>query len=282
MPGRILYKNILRTLDPSSAHPGWTDTHRLTDEDPKLCAMATGFYSGSYFLIYDLGVATTASGVGLVNHNMPDVLGVTTFTVKTGSTDNGTTWDQTQLTVGSVQTYPEYTPSFAGVFASGVTKRYWRFDFVVAMSAADELHVGQLCLFNARADLPTAPSAPRQFSGEDSTIAERGLGGYEGRHDAGVGNWRRQLRWKMEPGGVSVWSQVRDILRYARKYSQWGLEPVCWVPHDAEKPNAAYDVHPCAYCVFDGLGESEMLSVESTRRYDVVLRLRELTFDGLL
>jgi len=281
MSGRILYKNMLRTLDPSSAHAGWTDTHRLTDEDPKLCAEATGHASSPYELIYDLGIARTATGVGVVNHNMLDT-GFTLFVVKTGSTDNGTTWDETRLTVGSIQTYSDYTPSFAGVFSGSVTKRYWRFEFLASVSAADELLIGQLCLFNAKADLPTAPSAPRQFSGGGSAVTSRGLGGYEARHDVGVGSWRRLLRWKKEPGGTSVWTQVRDLLRYARQYSQWGLEPVCWVPHDAEKPNAIYDVHPCAYCVFDGIADSEALSVESTRRYDVVVQLRELTFDGLL
>lgn len=281
MSGRIFYKNLIRTLDPISQHVGWSDTHRLTDEDPRLCAMATGTSGAGYEVIYDLGVARTATGAAVVNHNITNV-GATYFRLHTGSLDDGITWDELRLTVGNLATYPAYTPSFAGVFSGSVTRRYWRFFFSLSMSSVAELNIGQLCLFNVKADLPTAPSAPRQFSGEDSAVAERGLGGYEARHDAGVGKWRRQLRWKKEPGGVSVWTQVRDILRYARKHSQWGVEPVCWVPHDAEKPNPTYDAHPCAYCVFDRLADSETLYVGGTRHYDVALRLRELTFDGLL
>jgi len=281
MSGRIFYKNLIRTLDPSSQHVGWTNTHRLTDEDPKLCAMATGYGSTGYEIIYDLGVARTALGAAVINHNINNI-GATYFRLTTGSLDNGMTWDETRLEAGNLATYPAYTPSFAGAFSTSVSRRYWRFFFSLSMSTTAELHIGQLCLFNAKGDLPTAPSAPRQFSCKDSAVMGRGLGGYEGRHDHGAGSWRRQLRWKKEPGGVSVWNQVRDMLRYARKFCQWGLEPVCWVPHNAEKPNATYDVHPCAYCVFDGLADSEVLYVGGTRRYDVALRLRELTFDGLL
>jgi len=281
MPGRIFYKNVLRTLDPISEHIGWNDTHRLTDEDPRLCAMATGYASAAYEIVYDLGTARTVKGVAVVNHNINNI-GTTYFRLHTGSSDDGITWDELRFTAGSFATYPEYTPSFAGLLSGSVTKRYWRFTFSLSMSSIAELHIGQLCLFNACGNLPTAPWAPRQFSGEDNALTERGLGGYEARHDAGVGNWRRRLRWKKEPGGMSVVSQVRDMLRYARKYCQWGFEPVCWVPHDAEKPNPTYDVHPCAYCVFDGLADSEVLYVGGTRRYDVALRLRELTFDGLL
>lgn len=281
MPGRIFYKNILRTLDPSSHAAGWVNTQRLTDEDPRLCATAIG-YSGSYYeVIYDLGVARQVGSAAVVNHNLPDI-GVTYFVLNTGSTDNGTTWDETRLTAGNLQTAAGYTPSFAGEFSGSVSRRYWRFYFSLSTSATAELHIGQLCIFNVCGNLPTAPSAPRQFSGTDSAVAHRGLGGYETRRDVGVGDWRRQLQWKVEPGGVSVATQVRDILRYARKYCQWGLEPVCWVSHDAEKPNPSHDVHPCSYCVFEDIADSEVHHIGSVRQYDVALKLRELTFDGLL
>ena len=281
MSGRILYKNLIRTLEPSSEHIGWSNTQRFTDEDPRLCAMATGTSGTGYNVIYDLGIARTATSAAVINHNMPEI-GATFFLLQTGSVDDGATWDEVRVSAGNLQTYPGYTPSFAAVFSGSVTRRYWRFRFQQSTSATVELNVGQLCLFNANANLPTAPSAPRQFSCEDSTVMGRGLGGYEARHDAGVGKWRRQLRWKKEPGGIGAWTQVRDILRYARKHSEWGSEPICWVPHDAEKSNPTYDAHPCAYCVFEGLADSETLYVGGTRHYDVALRLRELTFDGLL
>ncbi len=280
MPGRILYKNLLRTLDPSSAHAGWSDTHRFTDEDPRLCATATGYSSVFYEVTYDLGTARTASGAAVINHNIPDI-GATAFNLYTGSTDNGTLWDELRLAVGNMQSCPGYTPSFAGAF-TGVSKRYWRFYFSTSTSATAELNIGQLCLFNTYANLPAAPCAPLQVQGKDTAVLSRGLGGYEGRHDAGVGSLVHRMRWRREPGNVSVWTQVRDLLRYARKYCQWGLEPVCWVPYDAEKPNASYDVHPCAYCVMEDLSDAEVLTVGNTRRYDVSLQLRELTFDGLL
>lgn len=280
MAGRIFYKNILRTLDPASAHAGWSDKERFTDEDPRLCAMATGSTAVSYEVMYDLGIARTATGAAVINHNLPDI-GVTYFQLHTGSTDNGTTWDQTQLSVGSLQTYPAYTPSVAGAFSS-VSKRYWRFCFPQSTSATAKLNIGQLCLFNAKGDLPAAPWSPLQTQGKDAVTASRGLGGYEGRHDVGVGSLALRMRWKREPGNVSVWTQVRDMLRYARKHCQWGLEPVCWVAYDVEKPVAGIDAHPCAYCVMEDLSDAEVLTVGNTRRYDVSLQLRELTFDGLL
>ena len=279
MPGRIFFLNILRTLEPSSS-AGWINRHRLTDEDPKLCATATGYASSDYALIYDFGSARSGGGAAVVNHNLRS-LSFTTFTVKTGSTDNGTTWDEIQLTVSSLAT-SGYTPSFAGKFpGGGVVKRYWRFGFQSSASAADVLSIGQLCLFTGIGDLPTAPSTPRQLSGRDTAAIDRGLGGYEARHDVGVGSLQRQLRWKDERGGRQYWD-VRDIIRRARQLSQWGFEPVCWVPHDAEKPNPSYDAHPCAYCVFEGVADSEVYHVGSIRHYDVALRLRELSFDGLL
>lgn len=280
MAGRIFYKNILRTLDPASAHAGWSDKERFTDEDPRLCAMATGSTGVSYEVMYDLGVAHTAIGAAVINHNLPDV-GVTNCQVHTGSVDNGTTWDQTQLSVGNLQTHPAYTPSFVGAFSAGVVKRYWRFSFPQSNSATAELNIGQLCLFKINGDLPAAPCAPLQTQATDTVGISRGLGGYEVRHDAGVGSLAHRMRWEREPGNVSVWTQVRDMLRYARKYCQWGLEPVCWVAYDVEKPVAGIDAHPCAYCVMEGLADAEVLTVGSTRRYDVSLQLRELTFHGL-
>lgn len=280
MPGRIFYKNLIRTLDPISEHAGWTNTHRLTDEDPRLCAMATGYSGAGYEVIYDLGLARTGTGAAVINHNINNV-GATYFRLHTGSTDDGITWDELRLEVGSLATYPAYTPSFAGIFSGSVSRRYWRFFFSLSMSTVAELHIGQLCLFNANANLPTAPCPPLECRGQDSTVLRRGLGGYEGRHDAGVASQVHRMRWKREPGNVSVWNQVRDLLRYARKYSQWGLEPVCWVAHDVEKPKPTTDAHPCAYCVMEDLADAEVLTVGSTRRYDVLLQLRELTFHGL-
>jgi hypothetical protein len=281
MAGRIFYKNLIRTLDPISQHVGWSNTHRLTDEDPRLCAMATGSSGAAYEIIYDLGVARTSLGAAVVNHNITDI-GATYFRIHTGSTDDGITWDELRLTAGNLATYPAYTPSFAGAFSGSVTRRYWRFFFSLSMSTIAELHIGQLCLFNARGYLPAAPWSPLEWQGQDTAVLGRGLGGYESRHDAGVGSHIHRMRWKREPGNVSTGSQVRDMLRYARKYAQWGLEPVCWVRYDAEKPNPTYDVHPCAYCVMENLADAEVLTVGSTRRYDVSLQLRELTFHGLL
>lgn len=281
MPGRIFYKNILRTLDPSYEHAGWNNTHRLTDESPRLCAMATGTSGTEYVVAYDLGSARSVYGAAVVNHNMGNV-GMQYFRLHTGSADDGLTWDELRFAVGDLQTYPAYSPSFAGVFSSAASRRHWRFTFSLSTSATAELYIGQLCLFNACGILPTAPCSPLRVRGLDSAVVERGLGGYEGRHDAGVGALSLQMRWQREPGGVSVATQVRDILRWARRFSQWTFEPVCWVPHDAEKPNPTYDAHPCAYCVMEDLADAEVLTVGSTRRYDVSLRLRELTFDGLL
>lgn len=281
MPGLIAYKNLLRTLDPSTEHGGWSDTERLTDEDPRLCATATGSSGVVYELIYDLGIARTGTAVGLVNHNLANVSGMTWFYVKTGSTDNGTTWDETRLTVGNLLTCPDYTPSFVGMFSSSVSKRYWRFEFATSTSATDVLSVGQLALFNADADLPLAPCSPLEVRGQDTTILGRGLWGYETRHDAGIGSQVRRIRWKMTPGNVSVSTQVRDILRYARKHSAWGFHPVCWVPYGAERPNPSYEAYPCAYCLMDRVADAEVLTVGTVRRYDVSLHLRELTFHGL-
>jgi hypothetical protein len=280
MAGRIFYKNILRTLDPASAHAGWSDKERFTDEDPRLCAMATGTTAANYQVKFDLGTARTALGAAVINHNLPDI-GATYFQLHTGTTDDGITFDQLQLSVGSLQTYPAYTPSVAGAFSS-VSKRYWRFTFPQSTSATAELEIGQLCLFNAKGDLPAAPWSPLQWQGQDTAVLRRGLGGYESRHDAGVGSHIHRMRWKREPGNVSVGSQVRDMLRYVRKYAQWGFEPVCWVAYDVEKPVAGIDAHPCAYCVMEDLADAEVLTVGSTRRYDVSLQLRELAFDGLL
>jgi hypothetical protein len=167
------------------------------------------------------------------------------------------------------------------MFASPVTKRYWRFEFITPSSADDVLSIGQLGLFQANATLPLAPCSPLQVRGQDTTVLGRGLWGYETRRDAGIGSQVRRLRWKKTPGNVSVWTQVRDILRYARRYSDWGFEPVCWVPYDAEKPNPSYDAYPCAYCLMDRVADAEVLTVGAVRRYDVSLHLRELTFHGL-
>lgn len=281
MRGRIMYKNMLRTLDPDSTDPGWTDTGRLTDDQPGLCAMATGYSGSSYALIYDLGAVRTGTGCAVINHNMPDI-GATFFMVYTGSTDNGTTWDELRLIVGSMTSFPAYTPSFSGRFSASATKRWWKFLFAGSSSASVELHVGQVCLFNATADLPTAPSSPRSLAGDDCASDSRSLGGYEGRREDGPAYWQRQLRWEKEPGGVGVWTQVRDILRYARRHAQWDFEPVAWVEHSADKPNPVYEAHPCSFCTIEGVADSEVLNDGSTRRFDVSFVLKELTFDGLL
>ncbi len=277
--GRIFYKNVTRMLDPSSQHVGWSNVERFTDEDPRTQAVATGYMGTTYEVIFDLGVARTVTGVAIINHNL-STLGYTLVILNTGSTDNGTTWDENRLTTPNLQTYPGLEPALAGYFSSA-TKRYWRFQFVSSsLTSTDELKIGQLCLFNSYKSLPLAPAPPRQFRGHDTTSITRGLGGYESRTGVGPGSWDIQLRWRRAPGYTSVHNQVRDLLRYARRYAQWGREPVAWVGHDADAGAGAI-VRPAAYCVIERIDDAEVLYDGTTRRFDVNLTLRELTYNGL-
>lgn len=280
MSCRIFYKNALRTLEADSAHLGFavTGTLALTDEDPRTVAIATGYAGTVYEVIYDLGVARTVSGVAIINHNL-STMGYTLVAVTVGSTDNGTTWDIGAWSSPNLQTYPALEPAMAGYFATQRTKRWWRIQFVISsLETTDELKIGQLCLFNATAELPANPAAPIQVRGMDTAKVTRGLGGYESRSSVNPGSWTRRMRWRREPGGVGVWTQVRDILRYARRYAQWGREPVAWVPYDALVQSGAW---ACIYTVMERVTDGEVLYDGTTRRYDVTLELRELTYHGL-
>lgn len=283
MTGRIFYNNVLRMLEPSSWHVGWsnTDRTRFSDENPRTQAVATGHAGTTYELIYDLGVAKTVGGVAVINHNL-STMGYTLVTVYTGSTDNGTTWDESTYTTPNLQTYPDLEPAFAGYLNPAKTRRYWRFQFVTSsLTSTDELKIGQLCLFNAYLDLPLAPASPRQFRGQDTTIISRGLGGYESRTGVGPGSWDIRLQWPRSPGYTSHTSQVRDMLRYARKHCQWGREPIAWVGHDATAGVPIDQTRPTAYCVIERIDDAEVLGDGITRHFDVSLTLRELTYNGL-
>lgn len=276
--GRIFYKNVTRMLDPSSQHLGWSNVERFTDEDPRTQAVATGYPGTSYEVIFDLGVARTVTGMAIINHNL-STMGYTLVILNTGSADNGTTWEEARLTTPSLQTYPELEPSLAAYFTTA-NRRYWRFVFASSsLETTDELKIGQLCLFNDHKGLPVAPASPRQFRGQDDTIITRGLGGYESRTGVSPGSWDIRLRWQRTPGYEST-SQVRDLLRYARKYSQWGREPVAWTPHDGYV-GASTIVRPAAYCVIERVDDAEVLTDGTTRRFDVNLILRELSYHGL-
>lgn len=283
MSCRIFYKNVLRTLEADSAHAGFavTGTVALTDEEPKTLAVATGYAGTVYELIYDLGTARTVGGVAIINHNL-STMGYTLVMLSVGTTDNGSTWDDGVWTSPNLQTYPAMEPAMASHFSANRTKRWWRIQFVTSsLETTDELKIGQLCLFNAFADLPANPAAPTRTSGVDTAEISQGLGGYESRSSVNPGAWTKRLRWRRQPGGVSVWTQVRDILRYARKYAQWGREPVAWVPYDALDLDPVR-TRPCIYALMERLTDAEVLYDGTTRRYDVILELRELTYNGLL
>jgi len=217
---------------------------------------------GATWIKLDLGSVQLIRGWALLNSNI-ETIGVTAVTLKVGTADNGSTFDQTvdTLTVGSVS---GCEPNVCSDYISGmISKRYWRVEF---SNPATGLRVGEIMLFRGYLALPETPDAPftEVFTGQSARgETERG---HDLRSRRGGSLCETVLNWDCHG------STLKDSLD-ALAESQEDRYPFVYIDH---QQTAASGFYPGCRCVYMPEGGAETTELSPGEKYRSSLDLMDV------